>query len=117
MIELTYTQVGDYLYPNITVGDQKKIPLGKYGRMRRAFLEEHQQLTFTQYMLNGKLFEHLREVDRRAEELFDTLMPQLKQQLGVTEDLKMQDQMRWVQLMNSIHAQIEEIILAELVYV
>ena len=116
MTELTYIQKGDYFYPNLTVGEQKTPPLGKYGRMRRTFLKEHSPVLLNRLVLNGTLFQHLTEIDRLAQERIDQMMPILMAQNGVTEELKRQDQMKWVGLMNSCHQQIEETILNELVY-
>ena len=116
MTELTYTQVGDYYLPNLTVGEQNTPPLGKYGRMRRTYLKEHSPVLLNRLVLNGMLFQHLTEIDRTAKERMDQMLPQMMQEQGVTEDLKRRDQLVWVGAMNNIHAQIEEIILTELVY-
>ena len=116
MTELTYTQVGDYYLPNLTVSEQNTPPLGKYGRMRRMYLKEHSPVLLNRLVLNGTLFQHLTEIDRAAQERLDQMIPQMMQDQGVTEDLKRRDQLAWVGAMNSIHAQIEEIILTELVY-
>lgn len=116
MTELTYTQVGDYYLPNLTVGEQNTPPLGKYGRMRRTYLKEHSPVLLNRLVLNGTLFQHLTEIDRTAQEWLDQIIPQMMQEQGVTEDLKRRDQLAWVGAMNNIHAQIEEIILTELVY-
>lgn len=115
MSELTYIQHGDYLYPNL-IGDEKPVELGKYGRMRRTFLIEHRPVLLNQLVLSGKLFPHLAEINQTAEARLELLMTQLKEQNGVTEELKARDQMQWVAMMNSLKAQAEEIILTELVY-
>lgn len=116
MTELTYIKHGDYYYPNLTVGNQPTTPLGKYGRMRRTYLMEHRQLILNQLVLSGKLFWHLTEIDRAAQERLDTMMPQLMKQRGITEELKSRDPMRWVAEMNAAKAQVEEVIFTELVY-
>lgn len=115
MSELTYIQHGDYLYPNL-ISDEKPVELGKYGRMRRMFLIEHRPVLLNQLVLSGKLFPHLAEINQTAEARLELLMTQLKEQNGVTEELKARDQMKWVAMMNSLKAQAEEIILTELVY-
>ena len=115
MSELTYIQHGDYLYPNL-ISDEKPVELGKYGRMRRMFLIEHRPVLLNQLVLSGKLFPHLAEINQTAEARLELLMTQLKEQNGVTEELKARDQMKWVAMMNSLKAQAEEIILSELVY-
>ena len=116
MTELTYIKHGDYYYPNLTVGDQPTTPLGKYGRMRRTYLMEHRQLLLNQLVLSGKLFWHLTEIDQAAQHRLDTIMPQLMKQRGITEELKSRDPMRWVAEMNAAKAEVEEVILTELVY-
>ena len=116
MTELTYIKHGDYYYPNLTVGDQPTIPLGKYGRMRRTYLMEHRQLLLNQLVLSGKLFWHLTEIDQAAQHRLDTMMPQLMKQRGITEELKSRDPLRWVAEMNAAKAQVEETIFTELVY-
>lgn len=115
MSELTYIQHGDYLYPNL-ISDEKPVELGKYGRMRRTYLIEHRPVLLNQLVLSGKLFPHLAEINQTAEARLELLMSQLKEQNGVTEELKARDQMKWVSMMNSLKAQAEEIILTELVY-
>ena len=115
MSELTYIQHGDYLYPNL-ISDEKPVELGKYGRMRRTFLIEHRPVLLNQLVLSGKLFSHLAEINQTADARLELLMTQLKEQNGVTEELKARDQMKWVAMMNSLKAQAEEIILTELVY-
>ena len=115
MSELTYIQHGDYLYPNL-ISEEKPVELGKYGRMRRMFLIEHRPVLLNQLVLSGKLFPHLAEINQTAEARLELLMTQLKEQNGVTEELKARDQMQWVALMNSLKAQAEETILTELVY-
>ena len=115
MSELTYIQHGDYLYPNL-ISEEKPVELGKYGRMRRAYLIENRPLLLSRLVLSGKLFQHLEEINQTAEARLELLMNQLKEQNGVTEELKARDQMKWVAMMNSLKAQAEEIILTELVY-
>ena len=114
--ELTYSQNGDYLIPDLTLGDQPSQPLGKYGRMRRKYLKEHRPVLWADLTENGKLFPHLLEIDRTASERLERMMPELAKSAGATEALKSSDQLKWVGLMNTCKAQAEEIILAELIY-
>ena len=114
---LTYTKVGDYYIPNLTLGDQPDKPIGLYGRMRRTYLQEHHPGTFNAMKLNGTLYSHLVEVDEAAQRRLDVLVPQLAKAAGVTEDLKDRDPMSWVGLMNNCKARVEEIIMAELIYI
>ena len=115
-MELTNTQVGDYLIPNIAAPDAPHHPLGKYGRMRRTYLKEHRPILWERMILNGTLWEHLADVDRICNERMDTLIEGMKRTRGITEGLKASDQLRWVGEMNNIHAAVEEIVLREVVY-
>ena len=114
-MELTYTQNGDYLIPNLTAEEPMEM-LGKYGRMRQRYLEQHKPILFRTMLLNGELTAHLREIDKAANEQLDSLMPKLAKEAGTTEQLKATDQLAWVGLMNNLKAQAEELILTELVY-
>ena len=114
---LTYTKVGDYYIPNLTLGDQPDKPIGLYGRMRRTYLQEYHPGIFNAMKLNGTLYSHLVEVDEAAQRRLDVLVPQLAKAAGVTEDLKDRDPMSWVGLMNNCKARVEEIIMAELIYI
>lgn len=114
---LTYSQNGDYLIPNLTLSEPPEAkPLGKYGRMRRNYLEEHRPVLFSSLLLKEKLFPHLREIDETANRRLAQMMPELMKSAGVTEELKARDPMKWVGLMNTLKAQAEEIILNELVF-
>ena len=119
MAELTYTKMGDYLVPDLTLDsedEQEEYPLGKYGRLRETFLKEHHHGTYTSMLLTGRLAPHLREIDRQAQEQVDRMVNDLKASNGVDEGMKARDQMGWVQAVNSFIAQAEEIVLAEIVY-
>ncbi|WP_253285214.1 TnpV protein [Pseudoflavonifractor sp. MSJ-30] len=113
-MELAYTMQGDYLIPDLTVPESPK--LGKYGMLRRTFLREHRDGIYTGMLLNGTLNGHLEEVDRQAQKMLDDLTEQMKALNGVTEQLKAEDQMQWVQMMNSIRHSAEEVILNDLIY-
>ena len=115
-MELSYTKVGDYYIPNLTLGDQPNKSLGRYGRMRQNFLEEHHPGTYARLILSGRLWAHLTDIDAACEERMDILIPAIAKQEGVTEALKAADQMAWVGHMNNIRNRAEEIILNELIY-
>ena len=115
-MELTYTKVGDYYIPALTLGDRPDKPLGRHGRMRQEFLEEHHPGTYNRLMLSGKLWAHLVEIDTACEERMEALIPAMAKQERITEALKAADQMAWVGRMNNIRNRAEEIILNELVY-
>ena len=112
---LTYTQTGDYLVPNLALDGGETRPLGKYGRMRREYLQKERPVLWNSLILTGNLFPHLQEINETAERRLEDLMPKLAAEAGATEDLKARDPMKWVGLMNNCKAQAEEMILAELV--
>ena len=116
MSELTYTKNGDYLIPNLSLSQQEEQPLGKYGRMRKAYLKEHRPVLWSSLILSEQLYPHLREIDETANSRLEQMMPELMKTAGVTESLKASDPMKWVGLMNTLKAQAEEVILTELVY-
>ena len=90
---------------------------GKYGMLRKQFLKEHRSARYQYLLLTGKLNEHLNQTDQEAREQVETLMKQMTEKQGVTEELKAQDQMEWVRLMNNIKASAEEIVLKNMIYV
>ena len=110
---LSYTQTGDYLLPNLTL-HQPKTPLGKYGRMRLSFLRQQRPVLYNTMLLNGSLYPHLMEVEQTAESRMRQTMAQLLKQNPAPD--KEQNQMAWVQHMNSLKAQAEELVLTELIY-
>ena len=116
MSQLTYWANGDYLIPNLTLTEQERQPLGKYGRMRKNYLKEHRPVLWNSLLLSEKLYPHLREIDEAANSRLEQLMPELMKAAGVTEALKASDPMKWTGLMNSLKAQAEEVILNELIY-
>ena len=111
-----YIQCGDYLIPDLGLTEPEQKPLGKYGRMRREYLEKNRSGLYTRMILDGTLMEHLHEIDETCQKRLDQMIPQMVKAEGVTENLKATDQMAWVGRMNSIHASAEEVILQELVY-
>ena len=112
----TYTQVGDYLLPDLIIDEAEQQPVGKYGRMWKRYLKEHRPILFSNLLLSGKLDQHLAEIDHACVEGIDLLTRQMADQEGVTEALKATDQMEWVRRMNNIQNRAEEIVLNELVY-
>ena len=111
---LDYTLRGDYYLPDL--GVEPGYPLGKYGMVRMQYLKEHRPGLYTRLLLSGKLYDDLHQVDVQAQHLLDTMIPQMAKDAGVTERMKMTDQLRWVGMMNALKAQIEEIIWSEIVY-
>lgn len=115
MNELTYARCGDYLIPDLKLSEQPKAPIGKYGRMRQRYLKKHRSVLYSSLILSEKLYPHLLEIDRAAHERMDAMQPRMMETAGVTEELKAHDPMRWVGLMNELKAQVDEIILHELI--
>ena len=115
-MKLTYHRNGDYLLPGIGLTEAEQRPLGKYGRMRLRYLEEHRPGLYTRLLLSGRLIEHLQEIDSTSQDRLEQLARQMQAQEGVTEELKAENQMEWVQRMNAIHHQVEEILLTELIF-
>ena len=115
-MELTYTQVGNIQIPNLVMDSQPEGSIGKYGRMRKRYLEEKKDGTLTALVLSGKLTQHLLEINDLCKEQIEALTGKMALAEGVTEQLKATDQMAWVQRMNSIKSRAEEIVTAELIY-
>ena len=112
-MELGYRQNGDYLIPDIKMDDQPTGMIGKYGRMRKTFLKEHRSGIYNSLLLQNKLTEHLLEIDRTAREQVEQTMAQTE---NVTEKMKAENQMLWIQRMNSIRQRAEETVLNNLIY-
>ena len=112
---LSYTLHGDYYLPDLEINEEEPT-YGKYGIMRKQFLKEHRSARYQYLVLTGKLTEHLNQVDKEVREKVEMLMEQMAEQWGVTEELKMQDQMEWVRRMNNIKSVAEEMILRKFIY-
>ena len=112
----TYMQVGDYYIPDLKDEEPGHYSVGKYGRMRRRYLQAHHPILFSELTLSGKLYQHLAETDHACKERVELIIWQMKGREGVTEALKAVDQMEWIRRMNSIYNRAEEIVLNELVY-
>ena len=115
-MNITYERCGDYLIPNIVPDPEPEGELRKFGLMRKSYLENHRRGIYSGLLLSGELKTHLLLIQGQAEERFDLLVEQMAKQEGVTEQLKAQEQMRWVQRMNSIRARAEEIVREEIIF-
>ncbi|MCF0136758.1 MAG: TnpV protein [Oscillospiraceae bacterium] len=113
MTNITYTKVGDYQLPEIQLEPTEKKPLGKYGRMRRAYLQENNSLLYNHLTLTGKLFPHLWEIQETATARMEQLMLELLKQSPAPD--KEKNQLAWVQHMNALRAQAEELVVTELI--
>ena len=115
--KITYRRVGDYFIPNLVLPpEEAKIRLGKWGMMHKSYLEKHKKVLFSLLLGQGKLYQHCAEVEKQAQEMFDTLIEQIKESEGVTEQLKEENQMEWVCRMQNIEARAREIVTTELIY-
>ena len=112
---LSYTLHGDYYLPDLESNEEEPT-YGKYGIMRKQFLKEHRSARYQYLVLTGKLTEHLNQVDKEVREKVEMLVEQMAEQWGVTEELKMQNQMEWVRRMNNIENVAEEMALLEIIY-
>ena len=112
---LSYTLHGDYYLPDLEINEEEPT-YGKYGIMRKQFLKEHRSARYQYLVLTGRLTEHLNQVDKEVREKVEMLVEQMAGQWGVTEELKMQNQMEWVRRMNNIKATAEEIVYKNMIF-
>jgi len=112
---LSYTLHGDYYLPDLAVNEEEPT-YGKYEMLRKQFLKEHKPAQYQYLLMTGKLTGYLNQVDQDVREQVESLMKQMAEKQGVTEQLKMQNLMKWVGLINNIKACAEEIVLKESVY-
>ena len=113
---LHYRKIAGYYFPMLALPGQDWENLGFYGRRRFDYLNEYREDLLLELTLEGKLYEHLTAVDRIAEEWFENMMPKYAKAAGATEELKHNDALKWVGLMNNCKAQVEEIIYSEIIY-
>ncbi len=112
----TYTLGADgMLYPNLILEPQEHRPIGRWGRMHRAYLEAEHPGLYERLILNGTLDRYLADAEERAGAMLDQLIPQMAQQEGIMESLKAADQLEWVRRMNSIRSRAEEIVRSEII--
>ena len=115
--EITYTQHGDYLLPDLKLPEQPKVEIGIWGRRHERYIKQHHKLRYFNLLTSCKLTAYLADIDREATEMFDKLVQQLANQEGVIEKLKADNQMLWIQKMNSIRNRATEIVYKDLIYV
>ena len=114
---IEYRRVGDYYIPNLTMKQEEKITLNKYGRLRLKYLKEHKKAEYIIMFIDGVLNTHLKETQETAQNRVDLIIEELKAKSGLTEEMKNTDMLYWVGTMNAIKQQAEEIIFKELIYV
>ena len=112
----TYTRQGDYCLPNVCLPPEEERPIGVYGQQRRVYLKEHHRVLYYNLLTAGTLDGHLADLNEQAEAMFSRLVKQLSEKEGVTEALKAENQMLWVQRMNNIRSAAMEIVANDLIY-
>ena len=115
MQELTYIRCGDYYIPNIRLPEENR-PIGRWGRMHRDYLMEHNPIRFNDLCFSGELWTYLADLNEQAQSRLELIIEQMKVAEGVTESMKATDQMSWVREMNSIRNRVGEIVKSELIY-
>ena len=113
--ELEFLQVGDYFIPNLKLPKEDR-SIGKYGRIHRDYLQKHNPIKFNDLVLEGRLWTYLADLNEQAQNRMQLIIRQMQEAESVNDELKENNQMAWVQAMNSIHNRAEEIVLHELVY-
>ena len=113
--KLGYLKVGDYFIPDLKLPQDNR-SIGKYGRMHRDYLQEHNPIRFDDLVLEGKLWIYLADLNEQAQNRLQLIIRQMQEEESVNDELKENNQMAWIQAMNSIHNRAEEIVLHELVY-
>ena len=112
----TYTQVGDYLLPDLKLPEEEQQPIGVWGQRHRCYLKEHRRATYATLLTNGNLNSYLANINRQAEEMFSRLVKQMAETEDATEQLKADNQMEWVRRMNNIRNRAMEMVNTELIY-
>ena len=112
---IEYVLVGDYYIPDLKLPHEERA-IGKYGRMHREYLKEHNPMMFNDLVLDGQLWTYLADINEQAQERFQVIISQMQKAESVTEKMKADNQWEWIQRMGSIHNRAEEIVLNELIY-
>ncbi len=112
---LWYELQGNYYIPCLTLPEEENKPIGIWGRRHREYLKEHRKATYTTMLMEGKLNSYLAGIDKQAQERSETLVEQMKQAEGITEQLKAENAMEWVRKMNNIRHRAEEIVYSEII--
>ena len=113
----TYTKQGDYFLPDIKLPEQPEYEIGVWGNRRRQYLKEHHRVLYYNMLTQCKLYPHLADIEQHAQNMFDRLVDQLSEQEGITEQLKAENPMLWVQRKNNIRNRAMEIVNRELILV
>ncbi len=114
---ISYTLHGDYYLPDLVLPEQEdNRPIGKWGNLRKSYLQRHKRAMYNYLVCNLTLQTHLADVDEQARDMFDTLTEQMMKSEGITEELKEQNQLEWVGRMNNIKERANDIVCIELIY-
>ena len=113
--EITYTEINGINYPNLTLPEQPKVNIGKYGQMRLDYLKKHRRGTYTTLLTKGRLLAHLSDIDQEARSQVEYLTAEFAKNRGIDENLKASDPLCWVQEMNNCKASAEEVVLREVI--
>ena len=113
---LWYELQGDYYLPCLKLPEEVEVHIGVWGQHHRRYLKEHRKIAYTRLLTSGKLNSYLADIDRQAEEMFPRLVKELAEKEGVTEAIKAENQMLWVQKMNNIRNAAMEIVSNDLIY-
>ena len=117
MANITYRQVGDYQIPNLSLPpEESTIRLGKWGMLHKDYLQKHNPVLFATLLTQGKLYHHCAEIETNAQQMFDTIVEQIMNVEGITEELKAQNQLEWVRRMQNIEAQAREIVCYDIIF-
>lgn len=111
-----YTLQGDYYLPNLALPDEEEQPIGLWGQRHLRYIKQHRKVLYLNLLTNGKLYGHLADIDKQAEDVLSRLVKQMAEREGVTEKLKADNQMDWVARMNNIHSRATEIVNNDIIY-
>ena len=114
---ISYTLQGNYYLPNLISPAEENKPIGIWGQRHLRYIRQHRKVFYTNLLTNGRLNSYLADIDRQAEELFFRLVEQMAEREGITETLKADNQMEWVQRMNALRAAVTETVNAEVIFV
>ena len=112
----TYTQVGDYLLPNLILPEQQGQPIGVWGQRHARYLKQHRKIIYMNLLTSGKLNDYLVDIENQAQNMFLQIVKQLAKSEGITEELKAKDQTEWVAQMNTVYYRAREIVNSKLIY-
>lgn len=115
-MKITYSKYKDCYLPDLAVSQEEPAAYGRFGRMRLKYLKEYRRVAYINLKTSGQLIHHLNEVDREANEMLRLLIEQMAQAQGITEQLKAENQMVWVEVMNTIHSVVEETVRQDIIF-